>query len=117
MTDNTKQPATGPRVSEHTPTPWKVWYTAAGPRIKTPGNQLIARVTGEDTRACNSNAELIVRAVNSHAKLVEALEYARNMARPDSGPESTQALPPSSYEWEQLRLKADEALKLAKGVA
>lgn len=115
MTDNTK----------HTETPWtahmvntatiniRAGEISVAAVYRHVGSPVLQDRAGEG----DGNAAFIVRAVNSHAALVEALEYARNMARPDSGPESTQALPPSSYEWEQLRLKADEALKLAKGVA
>jgi hypothetical protein len=112
----------------HTPTPWKFirhpeesdWAgNIQGSYGKVDGIENIRTISCQTKygtpEEIEANGTFIVRACNSHDALVEALEYARNMARPDAGEESPQALPPSSYEWEQLRLKADAALKLAKG--
>lgn len=68
---------------KHTPTPWKIAETSL--TIKAECNGItIADVRGHDTRFrgkdrmeaieyCKGNASLIVRAVNSHDKLVAAL--------------------------------------------
>lgn len=72
-------------MSEHTPTPWKVFDTDFGPKIYT--------VQGDGAAVCQffpfhekgrnpadaflnaeANAALIVRSVNTHAQLVAALE-------------------------------------------
>ena len=64
------------KKSEHTPTPWRVGdagNTVFGPKTDKPAPQIIADLMGcgENRKA---NAAFIVRAVNSHDLLVNALE-------------------------------------------
>ena len=61
----------------HTPTPWYVqdyrknWVAAEGPVSETNGGYTICECHGPESVA---NAQLIVTAVNSHQKLVDALK-------------------------------------------
>lgn len=60
-------------MSAFTPGPWKVWYTAAGPRVKTESNQLLARVTGGEVGQWDANAALIAAAPELLYALKEAV--------------------------------------------
>lgn len=69
-------------MSKHTKVPWvRLYGTEIRPTIK-PDETLIAEVLGADRRfeeedvndECVANAEFIVRAVNCHDQLVEALQ-------------------------------------------
>jgi len=72
MTDNTK----------HTPTPWKAignGYTI----VHREDTAIVANVAGGNSGTAGEalhNAAFIVRAVNSHAALVESLEYISDAA-------------------------------------
>lgn len=89
-------------ADEHTPTPWQVDENGA---IYQPffGGDIVARVTAHNRAA---DAELIVRAVNSHDDLVAALRKAGDELRSVCG-DFDYNLP--------LRLCIDAALSKAEG--
>lgn len=68
----------------HTPTPWRVeeWpddiMDSEGMAVATTDTSGISRVLPEEVRA--ANAAFIVRAVNNHDKLVEALRWYEEQA-------------------------------------
>lgn len=79
--------------------------------LKTMFGDVVARVIFTTQERMEANAALIVRAVNSHAALVEALEAARKLlSEPDSG---GYCVAPDSVIFTQI----NAALKLAKGEA
>lgn len=62
---------------QHTPLPWIYWQPgfygeaySIGPR----GNCPILKTLGDNERVNEANAELVIRAVNSHQELLEALK-------------------------------------------
>ena len=66
------------KKSEHTPTPWH--KTALDKIVNSTGTTVIANLNllefGTDGNTAIANAAFIVRAVNNHDALVEALEMA-----------------------------------------
>lgn len=73
---------------EHTPTPWRAMEMGSeGARLfqvttdKRQAMKHIADVMARDTLTDFANAAFIVRAVNAHDELVEALEDARNVIK------------------------------------
>ena len=75
------------KKSEHTPTPWRVGdagNTVFGPKTDKPAPQIIADLMGcgENRKA---NAAFIVRAVNSHDMLVNALQKLLDCAETEKG--------------------------------
>lgn len=69
-------------MTKPTPTPWKIrdgWADTVQPCDASLNNEfIIATLYGPDRAA---NARLIVRAVNAHEALVEALDHAVNIIR------------------------------------
>jgi hypothetical protein len=82
-------------VSAHTPTPWKVFTTPDGLKLVGIGSEDGGGIcdagfgvwSWKDAEGI-ANANLIVRAVNSHANMLAALHAAVNWYTPpnDSGP-------------------------------
>lgn len=93
----------------HTPTPWRVAECpediigADDAAVATTDTSVISMISPEDVRA--ANAAFIVRAVNSHDKLVEALRYA------DTRAVSRAAYPHACLEDKKLRDLIDAALE------
>ena len=67
------KPTQTPAVATHTPTPWHVGMKP-GPFIYGPQGEQVADMTGACTFNGKQDAAFIVRACNSHAQLVAALE-------------------------------------------
>ena len=77
-------------MTKPTPTPWAIvpgydWQTICGPNGDRIGT--VKRLTGSDAKVGMANARLIVRAVNSHEALVEALTTLINDAKNVMSPE------------------------------
>lgn len=97
-------------MTPHTPTPWEAWpdgpENRLGYRIAQPGpNVVLARV---DWKALNkeANAAFIIRAVNNHDALVEALrELLGGIEAEDNGNTGSLA---------RAQQKAVNTLKVAK---
>lgn len=89
---------------KHTPTPWKVDdYVMSGEkyRVFSPADPVaVASVAGK------ANAEFIVRAVNSHDELVEAIKNAIDSLPDHVGPRIA-----------QVKKELSEALAKAEGEA
>lgn len=95
---------------KHTPLPWN-WNQVYRDVIEISGPHCAASISFDvrDTEECKANAELIVRAVNSHAALVAALQTLINLHEGiDHG---GNGIEPS--DWDQARA----ALALAEGKA
>ena len=94
-------------TTQHTPTPWVIQEFDSIIEIQQRGDDPPALAELPATKTGRANAELIVRAVNSHARLVAALEAAQDELsaivdyRPDAVNNSTLD-------------KISEALQLAK---
>lgn len=107
-------------MSKHTKVPWVRLYVTEIRPANNPDETLIAEVNGADRRfeeedvndECVANAEFIIRAVNCHDELVEALEWLG---------EAAEGRDPSDEgfgEWfEELRKVASAALAKATGEA
>jgi hypothetical protein len=119
MTTPTTTPAEGSDTG-HTPTPW---YVQAGSSIESDGafyirsvskpNTCIAKLDGHSSEIDEANAALIVRAVNSHAALVNAIEWL--VMRMES---EKRRFPLKEQKKRELHLRsARAALALAKEVA
>ena len=79
--------------TKHTPTPWHVAFNDGGPENQPAfpsirdgsggkdGNDIVAMPLG-DSETVKANAEFIVRAVNSHYELLEALRFLLDNAEP-----------------------------------
>ena len=71
----------------HTPTPWEILFEGGVPHIVKAGprfeGETIARTYGdfESSTIDKGNAELIVRAVNNHQALVDALRRTLEIAK------------------------------------
>ena len=72
-------PTKTPAVATHTPTPWHVGMKP-GPFIYGPQGEQVADMTGACTFNGKQDAAFIVRACNSHAQLVAALDRASMVA-------------------------------------
>lgn len=101
-------------MTNHTPTPW-----AVGPKklqdvliVNSAGTQYIAATFGHNYG--EDNAAFIVRSVNAHDALIEALELARDCITSCAGWAHKDA---QSGEGIPVEVFIDKALKLAKGEA
>lgn len=66
--------------AQHTPTPWHYQNGFIGAPSNHPlANQIIARIS--DYANCDEDAAFIVRAVNAHATLLEAVRHADTLQR------------------------------------
>ena len=93
--------------TEHTPTPWRIGdagHTVFGPPNGTPSPVTIAPLSIAKG-AGKANARFIVRAVNSHEALVEALTDLVAFSLSDEA---------NDERWQPLA-RARAALKLAEG--
>ena len=89
-------------TQKHTPLPWKIGSTRAdGYNFTTIVNEKKAYIATVDIENETENAAFIVRAVNNHYQLIEALEALVNA---------------DSYELDQMAIKgARAAISKAKG--
>lgn len=70
-------------MDNHTPTPWHRHVTQDGDREIWAGDLHIATMAVGDGPDEEADADIIIRAVNSHAALVEALENLLNVGEYD----------------------------------
>ncbi|KKM93908.1 hypothetical protein LCGC14_1203720 [marine sediment metagenome] len=93
-------------TDKHTPGPWRqVRFTVWSGEPNTT-NGPVAEANGQTIEECEANAAFIVRAVNNHAKLLEALEFERQISLGDDA----EAYP----QFVEMR---DAAIEAAKGDA
>jgi len=67
-------------MNNATPRPWTIWSDADGnpiSQIYTESGKCVCVMAEDDTEKSIADAEMIVRAVNSHEALLEACQYAR----------------------------------------
>lgn len=117
-TQNTTRPASGPRVPEHTPTPWHrnirpitkypIIFAGEAPNHSYCFSFHVPReVTPEQAEA---NCDFVLRACNSHDSLVEAVAFALECAEvPIHDATERRA------KGERLMTTLRAALKLARG--
>ena len=89
-------------IDKYTPGPWRVGdagHTVFGPKTDNPSPEVIA------PNLSRANAHLIVRAVNNHAKLLEALVRVLDAAVTGTIPD----------DWDYIEMQARAAIKQAKG--
>lgn len=66
----------GSHGTKHTPLPWKIEEGTSFVVAATGAHHTIAECWGDKSSTIQANADLIVRACNSHAELVEACNFA-----------------------------------------
>jgi len=93
----------------HTPTPWYVNGSLIAP-TRTGKRFAIAEIFRDNVQTAKANAAFIVRCVNSHAALVEAVEDARDTLIGMGSPDKT-----DYADVETAITRFDAALRLAKG--
>ena len=105
----------GDIMSKHTKTPWRLGGFASiwsGVQEQSAISSDLVCVLPELDENREGNAEFIIRAVNSHDALVEALEEARNCLA--TWMEIAEPNDVRGYDEDAIK-QIDKALKLAKG--